>query len=134
MYVKVVLTFVGNYLSTMRTTYLIFNIFFQVSNMVMQLLHSIKYSVEVPFSNIAQQPSEITKMNSTKKVRERESEPVFFTYSVSYSIYLLLPKLLLLIHKIFQSIIVLFFIKLNGYDTLLGQVMIQIYFFILVIF
>ena len=101
--------------------------------MVMQLLHSIKYSVEVPFSNIAQQPSEITKMNSTKKVRERESEPVFFTYSVSY-IYLLLPKLLLLIHKIFQSIIVLFFIKLNGYDTLLGQVMIQIYFFILVIF
>ena len=70
MYVKVVLTFVGNYLSTMRTTYLIFNIFFQVSNMVMQLLHSIKYSVEVPFSNIAQQPSEITKMNSTKKVRE----------------------------------------------------------------
>ena len=137
MYVKVVLTFVGNYLSTMRTTYLIFNIFFQVSNMVMQLLHSIKYSVEVPFSNIAQQPSEITKMNSTKKVREwveSESEPVFFTYSVSYSIYLLLPKLLLLIHKIFQSIIVLFFIKLNGYDTLLGQVMIQIYFFILVIF
>ena len=94
---------------------LIFNISFQVSNMVMQLLHSIKYSVEVPFSNIAQQPSEITKMNSTKKVREwveSESEPVFFTYSVSYSIYLLLPKLLLLIHKIlFQSIIFYFLYK-----------------------
>ena len=36
--------------------------------MVMQLLHSIKYSVEVPFSNIAQQPTEIQKLNSTKKV------------------------------------------------------------------
>lgn len=42
--------------------------FKMVSNMVMQLLHSIKYSVEVPFSNIAQQPSDIQKMNSTKKV------------------------------------------------------------------
>ena len=101
--------------------------------MVMQLLHSIKYSVEVPFSNIAQQPSEITKMNSTKKVRERANlSSLLILFHIS--IYLLLPKLLLLIHKIFQSIIVLFFIKLNGYDTLLGQVMIQIYFFILVIF
>ena len=43
--------------------------FKMVSNMVMQLLHSIKYSVEVPFSNIAQQPSDIQKMNSTKKVK-----------------------------------------------------------------
>ena len=66
---KSTFTFVGNYLQCAHDL-LIFNIFFQVSNMVMQLLHSIKYSVEVPFSNIAQQPSEITKMNSTKKVRE----------------------------------------------------------------
>ena len=43
--------------------------FKMVSNMVMQLLHSIKYSVEVPFSNIAQQPTDIQKMNSTKKVK-----------------------------------------------------------------
>lgn len=42
--------------------------FKMVSNMVMQLLHSIKYSVEVPFSNIAQQPSDLQKMNSSKKV------------------------------------------------------------------
>ena len=39
-----------------------------VSSMVMQLLHSIKYSVELPFSNIAQQPAEIQKLTSTKKV------------------------------------------------------------------
>ena len=109
MYVNVVLTFVGNYLSTMRTTYLIFNIFFQVSNMVMQLLHSIKYSVEVPFSNIAQQPSEITKMNSTKKVR---TCLLYLPILFHISIYYILPKLLLLIHKIlFQSIIFYFLYK-----------------------
>ena len=45
--------------------------FKMVSNMVMQLLHSIKYSVEVPFSNIAQQPTEIQKLNSTKKVGDK---------------------------------------------------------------
>ena len=44
--------------------------FKMVSGMVMQLLHSIKYSVEVPFANIGQQPSEIQKMNSTKKVKK----------------------------------------------------------------
>ena len=109
---------------------LIFNIFFQVSNMVMQLLHSIKYSVEVPFSNIAQQPSEITKMNSTKKVRERERTCLLYLFCFIY-LSTTTKATILLIHKIFQSIIVLFFIKLNGYDTLLGQVMIQIYFFIL---
>ena len=35
--------------------------FKMVSNMVIQLLHSIKYSVEVPFSNMAQQPVDIQK-------------------------------------------------------------------------
>jgi hypothetical protein len=44
-----------------------------VSNMVIQLLHSIKYSVEVPFSNMAQQPVDIQKgtlasSNPNKKV------------------------------------------------------------------
>jgi hypothetical protein len=42
--------------------------FKMVSNMVIQLLHSIKYSVEVPFSNMAQQPAEIQKAAVTKKV------------------------------------------------------------------
>lgn len=44
--------------------------FKMVSNMVIQLLHSIKYSVEVPFSNMTQQPVEIQKNTVTKKVRE----------------------------------------------------------------
>ena len=54
--------------------------FKMVSNMVIQLLHSIKYSVEVPFSNMAQQPMEIQKTAVSKKVpsrlkeRERERE------------------------------------------------------------
>ena len=49
--------------------------FKMVSNMVIQLLHSIKYSVEVPFSNMAQQPVDIQKgtlassNNPNKKVR-----------------------------------------------------------------
>ena len=42
--------------------------FKMVSNMVIQLLHSIKYSVEVPFSNMAQQQVEIQKTNASKKV------------------------------------------------------------------
>ena len=51
--------------------------FKMVSNMVIQLLHSIKYSVEVPFSNMAQQPVDIQKgtlasSNPNKKVRFRE--------------------------------------------------------------
>ena len=45
--------------------------FKMVSNMVIQLLHSIKYSVEVPFSNMTQQPVEIQKNTVTKKVRRR---------------------------------------------------------------
>lgn len=52
--------------------------FKMVSNMVIQLLHSIKYSVEVPFSNMAQQPMEIQKTAVSKKVpsrlKERERE------------------------------------------------------------
>ena len=50
--------------------------FKMVSNMVIQLLHSIKYSVEVPFSNMAQQPVDIQKgtlsssNNPNKKVRQ----------------------------------------------------------------
>ena len=73
--------------------------------MVMQLLHSIKYSVEVPFSNIAQQPSEITKMNSTKKVKCPLKNKILYGKNISINYYFI-------------------FEKLNGYDTLLGQVMI----------
>ncbi|XP_059084537.1 Ca(2+)/calmodulin-responsive adenylate cyclase-like isoform X2 [Tigriopus californicus] len=46
--------------------------FKMVSNMVIQLLHSIKYSVEVPFSNMAQQPVEIQKNTITKKIKVTE--------------------------------------------------------------
>eukprot|EP00095_Tigriopus_kingsejongensis_P012404 snap_masked-scaffold755_size101758-processed-gene-0.9 protein:Tk12404 transcript:snap_masked-scaffold755_size101758-processed-gene-0.9-mRNA-1 annotation:"adenylate cyclase" len=46
--------------------------FKMVSNMVIQLLHSIKYSVEVPFSNMAQQPVEIQKNTVTKKIKVTE--------------------------------------------------------------
>ncbi len=48
--------------------------FKMVSNMVIQLLHSIKYSVEVPFSNMADRPVEIQKTVVAKKVRERGGE------------------------------------------------------------
>lgn len=44
--------------------------FKMVSNMVIQLLHSIKYSVEVPFSNMAPQPPEIQKSQAKAKVSE----------------------------------------------------------------
>lgn len=40
--------------------------FKNVSNVVVQLLHSIKYSMEVPFSNMALQPD--MKATSTRKV------------------------------------------------------------------
>lgn len=46
--------------------------FKMVSNMVIQLLHSIKYSVEVPFSNMATQPVDIQKINTTKKIKVTE--------------------------------------------------------------
>ena len=39
-----------------------------VSNMVIQLLHSIKFSMEVPFSNMTQQPVEMQKTLQKKKV------------------------------------------------------------------
>ena len=42
-----------------------------VSNMVIQLLHSIKFSMEVPFSNMTQQPVEMQKTLQTKKVKKR---------------------------------------------------------------
>jgi adenylate cyclase 1 len=54
--------------------------FKMVSNMVIQLLHSIKYSVEVPFSNMAQQPVDIQKgtlassNNPNKKVRTKKNK------------------------------------------------------------
>jgi adenylate cyclase 1 len=54
--------------------------FKMVSNMVIQLLHSIKYSVEVPFSNMAQQPVDIQKgtlassNNPNKKVRTKQNK------------------------------------------------------------
>ena len=40
--------------------------FKMVSNMVIQLLHTIKFSMEVPFSNMTQQPVEMQKTLSTK--------------------------------------------------------------------
>ena len=43
--------------------------FKMVSNMVIQLLHSIKFSMEVPFSNMTQQPVEMQKTLQTKKVK-----------------------------------------------------------------
>ena len=42
--------------------------FRMVSNMVIQLLHTIKFSMEVPFSNMTQQPVEMQKTLTTKKV------------------------------------------------------------------
>jgi adenylate cyclase 1 len=42
--------------------------FKMVSSLVVQLLHSIKFSMEVPFSNITQQPVEMQKTISSKKV------------------------------------------------------------------
>ena len=48
--------------------------FKMVSNMVIQLLHSIKYSVEVPFSNMAQQPMEMQKTAVAKKVKKNQSD------------------------------------------------------------
>ena len=47
--------------------------FKNVSNVVVQLLHSIKYSVEVPFSNMNMPPNDLNKQNSMlKKVSARE--------------------------------------------------------------
>ena len=43
-----------------------------VSNMVIQLLHSIKFSMEVPFSNMTQQPVEMQKTLQTKKVKKKK--------------------------------------------------------------
>jgi len=40
-----------------------------VSSLVVQLLHSIKFSMEVPFSNITQQPVEMQKTITTKKMK-----------------------------------------------------------------
>ena len=48
--------------------------FKMVSNMVIQLLHSIKYSVEVPFSNMAPQPPEIQKSQAKAKVSTKLTE------------------------------------------------------------
>jgi adenylate cyclase 1 len=44
--------------------------FKMVSSLVVQLLHSIKFSMEVPFSNITQQPVEMQKTISSKKVEK----------------------------------------------------------------
>ena len=44
-----------------------------VSNMVIQLLHSIKFSMEVPFSNMTQQPVEMQKTLQTKKVKKKNN-------------------------------------------------------------
>lgn len=85
--------------------------FKMVSNMVMQLLHSIKYSVEVPFSNIAQQPNDIQKMNTTKKV--------FFS---SRNLFVFFSKCVKLCKNEQHCIVNFFYNKLNGYDPILGQV------------
>ena len=50
--------------------------FKMVSNMVIQLLHTIKFSMEVPFSNMTQQPVEMQKTLTAKKV-ENISNPIF---------------------------------------------------------
>lgn len=60
--------------------------FKMVSNMVIQLLHSIKYSVEVPFSNMAQQPVEIQKNTITKKVWISARSKTVFVYKCLLSI------------------------------------------------
>ena len=46
--------------------------FKMVSNMVIQLLHTIKFSMEVPFSNMTQQPVEMQKTMTTKKVNGKD--------------------------------------------------------------
>ena len=53
--------------------------FKMVSNMVIQLLHSIKFSMEVPFSNMTQQPVEMQKTLQTKKVKKKNN-----FYNVKY--------------------------------------------------
>ena len=45
-----------------------------VSNMVIQLLHTIKFSMEVPFSNMTQQPVEMQKTMTTKKVENNSTQ------------------------------------------------------------
>jgi len=42
--------------------------FKMVSNLVVQLLHSVKFSVEVPFSDMAERPVEMQKNTVAKKV------------------------------------------------------------------
>ena len=59
--------------------------FKMVSNMVIQLLHSIKFSMEVPFSNMTQQPVEMQKTLQTKKVKIKLSSafdpnPLFYKH------------------------------------------------------
>ena len=71
--------------------------FKMVSNMVIQLLHSIKYSVEVPFSNMAQQPMEIQKTTVAKKVgKERKGEQTLSVFFVP-NIYFVFDRCILFI-------------------------------------
>jgi hypothetical protein len=49
-----------------------------VSSLVVQLLHSIKFSMEVPFSNITQQPVEMQKTISSKKVKKIKTQLSMF--------------------------------------------------------
>lgn len=64
--------------------------FKMVSNMVIQLLHSIKYSVEVPFSNMAQQPVDIQKgtmssnSHANKKVKHKYINGHLHTLAVNF--------------------------------------------------
>lgn len=44
--------------------------FKNVSNVVVQLLHSIKFNVDVPFSNMAASPQDL-KANAARKVRDQ---------------------------------------------------------------
>lgn len=53
--------------------------FKNVSNVVVQLLHSIKFNVDVPFSNMAASPQEL-KANAARKVRNNSSQSDTVTF------------------------------------------------------
>ncbi|XP_044753181.1 Ca(2+)/calmodulin-responsive adenylate cyclase-like isoform X3 [Coccinella septempunctata] len=58
--------------------------FKNVSNVVVQLLHSIKYSMEVPFSNMAVQPDPKGTSSRKTKVTERSKRPFTKRHSTVY--------------------------------------------------
>lgn len=58
--------------------------FKNVSNVVVQLLHSIKYSMEVPFSNMALQPDPKSTNSRKTKVTDRSKRPFTKRHSTVY--------------------------------------------------